>query len=597
MYVCPECGTSSAGEGRCPGDGAELQSGSDALLGQMVGSYRVARLMGVGGMGRVYKGVQPAIGSRVAIKILNEECARAPALVERFFAEARAVNVIRHESIVNIVDFAALPDGRPYLVMEYLDGEPLSAMIARVGALPLGSLAQLMTEVLGALAAAHDHGIIHRDLKPDNVFLTTGGRAKVLDFGVAKLKPGILEVDGATRTGALLGTPLYMSPEQAAGGAIDARADLYSVGVMLFEAATGKRPFEATTLYQLLKLHVEAPPPPPRSLRPDMPQPYESCILRALEKDPSRRYASARELASALGQASRYLTEAAFSPLRVASGPHGTSSLRSVQAPQPPRPAMSPTIDAPPVVSSSAGTPAMAYAPSPVLQTLPPPRRERSLLPYVVVGAVAVVVLGGLATVAAVMAVRSRAASPTPVAKVQTDDDAPVAQDPAVTSGPRARFKLELRNMKHFDPYAFLPRATKLARRHYPDAALTRLDAEGVHPDGTVDLTFGRSNVYYRFRSPSVSQPPPFAGPCMVYVAADGTGLHSYVPTNMECGRTIIGRPHCSLAAVWLRAVKNGAPSSNAVGTLGYFTGPDGKPRWNVDIPPGYNQSIPDNCR
>src|SRR5512138_2269527 len=154
MFVCPECGASQPHEGRCIADGSLLApTGDDVLLGMTVGAYRVARLLGVGGMGRVYKGVHPQIGSRVAIKVLSRECSDRRDLVDRFFAEAKAVNLIRHESIVNVLDLSTLPDGRPYIIMEYLDGAPLSAVIEQRGPLPLGGFARVMGEVLDALAA------------------------------------------------------------------------------------------------------------------------------------------------------------------------------------------------------------------------------------------------------------------------------------------------------------------------------------------------------------------------------------------------------------------------------------------------------------
>src|SRR5512142_1468869 len=193
MFVCPECGASQQWPGHCGVDGTRLSPvGDDPLLGRTIGVYRVARLLGIGGMGRVYKGVHPTIGSRVAIKVLSRECSDRRDLVDRFFAEAKAVNLIRHESIVNVLDLATLPDGRPYIVMEYLDGAPLSAIIEQArsrGPLPLGSIARLVAEVLDALAAAHAKGVIHRDLKPDNIFVSPNGRGKVLDFGIAKLQP------------------------------------------------------------------------------------------------------------------------------------------------------------------------------------------------------------------------------------------------------------------------------------------------------------------------------------------------------------------------------------------------------------------------
>src|SRR5678815_1937666 len=233
MFVCPECGAAQAQGGACPADGHPLADrGEDQLIGTTVGPYRVARLLGVGGMGRVYKGVHPQIGSRVAIKVLSRECSDRRDLVERFFSEAKAVNLIRHESIVNVLDLSTLPDGRPYIVMEYLDGAPLSDIIAKHGPLPLGGLARLAAEVLDALGAAHAKGIVHRDLKPDNIFVAPSGRPKVLDFGIAKLLP---ELGGTyTQTGSLLGTPHYMAPEQALGKPVDFRTDIYAMGVIIY---------------------------------------------------------------------------------------------------------------------------------------------------------------------------------------------------------------------------------------------------------------------------------------------------------------------------------------------------------------------------
>jgi serine/threonine-protein kinase len=309
MFVCPECGLPQPQMGHCPQDGTPLAPrGDDLILGQTLGAYRVARLLGVGGMGRVYKGVHPQIGSRVAIKVLSYECAQRSDLVERFFSEARAVNLIRHESIVNVLDLSTLPDGRPFIIMEYLDGAPLAAIVEKAGPLPLGSLARLVAEVLDALGAAHAKGIVHRDLKPDNIYITPAGRPKVLDFGIAKLHQN-LGAGSSTQTGSLLGTPHYMSPEQAMGRVVDLRTDVYAIGVILFECATGRRPFEAESLFDLLRKHVDVPPPPPRSVRPDMPPTYEHVILRALEKNPDARFASANALSQALQHATQGLAQ------------------------------------------------------------------------------------------------------------------------------------------------------------------------------------------------------------------------------------------------------------------------------------------------
>jgi len=318
MFVCPECGLAQAAPGACPTDGAALAPrGDDLLVGQTVGVYRIARLLGVGGMGRVYKGVHPTIGSRVAVKVLSRECADRPDLVERFFSEARAVNLIRHEGLVNVLDLATLPDGRPFIIMEYLDGSPLTELIARLGPAPLGGLARLFAEVLDALGAAHAKGIVHRDLKPDNIFITPGGRPKILDFGIAKLRPEL--GGGSTQTGSLLGTPHYMAPEQALSRPIDQRTDLYAIGVILYECATGQRPFHSDSLFDLLRKHVDEPPPPPRALRPDIPPDYEHVILQSLAKAPEHRFQTAHALAQALLGSSQSLGPDQWLPISPAT--------------------------------------------------------------------------------------------------------------------------------------------------------------------------------------------------------------------------------------------------------------------------------------
>ena len=280
----------------------------DPLIGIAVGRYQIDSVIGEGGMGRVYLAIQPEIGSRVAIKVLADQ---RPDLVERFFAEARAVNLIRHENIVSVIDLAQLDDGRAYIVMELVDGQTLGAA-TRGGTAPIGGVITALGEVLSALEAAHALGIVHRDIKPDNVLVTREGHAKVLDFGIAKL--AAVHGTPRTQTGALLGTPAYMAPEQISGAEkVDARTDLYAVGVVLFECLTGRVPFEAPTLFDLMKAHVEAPVPPIG--RADVPPSLEAIVQRAMAKDPAARFQSAAEMRRALIAASRDLPSAQWRPL------------------------------------------------------------------------------------------------------------------------------------------------------------------------------------------------------------------------------------------------------------------------------------------
>jgi len=274
---------------------------ADPLIGEHLGRYEIERALGEGGMGKVYAAVNPEIGARVAIKVLHANSARDPSIVDRFFAEARAVNLIRHENIVNIIDLATLPDGRPFIVMELLDGAPLTKLITPDARLPLAGIARVLLDILAALDAAHATGIVHRDLKPDNIFVTPEGNGKVLDFGIAKLRPE--HGATATREGLVFGTPLYMSPEQVTDSELDARSDLYSLGCVLYEATTGVSPFDVGSTFEILTAHVEHTPPAPKTKRPDMPAALDAVIVRAMAKDPAQRYPSAVEMASALAAA------------------------------------------------------------------------------------------------------------------------------------------------------------------------------------------------------------------------------------------------------------------------------------------------------
>ena len=442
MFVCPECGLSSQGAGHCQADGAPVVLiGDDLLLGSMIGAYRVARLLGIGGMGRVYKGVHPTIGSRVAIKVLSRECTDRRELVDRFFAEAKAVNLIRHESIVNVLDLATLPDGRPYIIMEYLDGAPLASIIEHAiqaqTPLPLGGLARLAVEVLDALDAAHAKGIIHRDLKPDNIFVTPSGRPKVLDFGIAKLND--MTTGSATRTGSLLGTPHYMSPEQAAGKGVEHRADIYAMGVILFECVTGTKPFVAESLFELLRQHLESPPPSPRALRAELSADLENVILTALAKSPDQRFASARAMSVALQHATaqlapeqwtpitgtgthRAVPSGAWQPTPPASWGGARGARESVQPPNMPGPMPQPHIGSQSTVSASAGQ----------LQKAPTKVEKRPSRKGIRIGLGAALLVGGGIT-AAVLASDSGGAAQTasnevqpaepPVPPEPTDDD------------------------------------------------------------------------------------------------------------------------------------------------------------------------------
>jgi tRNA A-37 threonylcarbamoyl transferase component Bud32 len=260
--------------------------------GAMVGEYRIEGVLGEGGMGTVYAAVHPVIAKRAAVKILKPELSVNRDAVERFAQEARAVNQIGHPNIVDIFAFGTLPDGRCYYVMEWLRGPSLAARLAR-GRLPMPEALAILDTIAVALAAAHEAGIVHRDLKPDNVFLTevkgAAPTVKLLDFGIAKLL-GTDELRmEKTRPGNLMGTPAYMSPEQARGYGVDHRTDLYAFGALAFELVTGAPVFEADNVADMIAQHLVAPPRPARALNPAVPPPLDALIQRLLAKDAAGR--------------------------------------------------------------------------------------------------------------------------------------------------------------------------------------------------------------------------------------------------------------------------------------------------------------------
>ncbi len=303
------------------------------LVGTLLGqNYRVVEPIGVGGMGMVFVVEHVHLPKRFAAKVLSPDLARHPEAIARFEVEAQAVSQLEHENIVSIVDYGKTDDGSVFIIMELLRGKTLQARIDQ-GPLSLEEIVAIMIQVCRALAAAHAAGIVHRDIKPDNVFLHQwpGMRplVKVFDFGVSKARESSVRDGRITRQGQILGSPEYMSPEASRGEEVDARADIYAVGIMLYQLLCGDVPFRHENYLEVLQMHAARPPVPPRALTPDLPDAVERLILCALEKDPARRQPSIEafelELTAAMPEVAQRAVVAAQIP------PYAPQALSSAQ--------------------------------------------------------------------------------------------------------------------------------------------------------------------------------------------------------------------------------------------------------------------------
>jgi serine/threonine protein kinase len=302
------------------------------LIGAVIGSYQITAELSHGGMGAVYRARHMLIGKEAAVKLLRPELTANQELVERFFNEAKAASQIRHPGIVEVFDFGHYEDGRAFIIMEFLEGEPLGKRIADRGRLTEIEAATIARGIASALNAAHAKGIIHRDLKPDNVFLVPdpdlpgGERAKVLDFGIAKLADNTDPDVHHTQTGALMGTPLYMAPEQArAAGETDGRADLYSLGCMLYEMLTGAPPFVAIGAGEIIAMQLFTPPESPSTKLAELSPEMERIVMRLLEKNPDDRFQRANDVSEALVAITGRLSSRLSAPIAAAQQHAGFS--------------------------------------------------------------------------------------------------------------------------------------------------------------------------------------------------------------------------------------------------------------------------------
>jgi serine/threonine-protein kinase len=336
MLSCPACSSPCEEIHRfCPSCGYPIGQVSrqtdDPLIGRtLAGGYTLLELVGVGGMGRVYRAEQQALGRTVAVKIIHNHLLGDENSSARFITEARAASQLNHPNSVGVIDFGRTDDGLLYLVMEFLRGRDMGRVLNEVGLPSLRRTIDIIRQVLAALGEAHERGIIHRDLKPENIVLESmrggGDFVKVVDFGLAKVRVG----GPVTLPGIVCGTPDYMAPEQGRGDAIDARADLYSVGVILFLLLTGRLPFEGDSPTQVVLMHLTMPPPDPRRVAPErsLPDNLVEVCLKALSKDPEGRYPNADAFAEALYEVSQQGVEISGVVATVQCAACGTTNLR-----------------------------------------------------------------------------------------------------------------------------------------------------------------------------------------------------------------------------------------------------------------------------
>jgi serine/threonine protein kinase len=310
LKICPQCGTEYELDQRfCPKDGSTLkmQNATGDLVGSIIADrYHVMKKLGEGGMGTVYLAEHVKMGRKSAVKVMNPGTGDDPDAISRFNREASNASKINHPNVAAIYDFGETSDGMIYLAMEFVEGPALTNVIKEAGALPAQRAADITRQAAEALAVAHDMGIVHRDLKPDNIMLAKNRDGtdcvKVVDFGIAKAANN--EAQKVTRTGLVVGTPEYMSPEQLAGDKLDGRSDIYSLALVAFNMMTGKLPFPGETVQESMIMRLTDRPRPLSEMKPDVawsPQ-LQAVLDKALERDASERYQSASEFGRALWQ-------------------------------------------------------------------------------------------------------------------------------------------------------------------------------------------------------------------------------------------------------------------------------------------------------
>ena len=593
-------------------------SEADPRVGQIVdGAFRIERLLGQGGMGQVYLAHQLAMDRPVVLKILLRQLADDATALERFQREARFISRLNHPNVVSVHTFGRMDDGALFLVMEYVHGLSLREELKASGALPQDRALRIVDQILSALTEAHSSGLIHRDLKPENVMLTqksgTDDLIKVLDFGIAKVvaedQPALTTL---TATDAIIGTPRYMSPEQARSKPLDARSDLYSLGLILHEMVAGAHPFKADTPLDFLLKHVTEPVPsligryPERGIHAAV----ERIVLCALEKQPERRFRSAADMQRAVRGA--------------------LALLQSGDVPTPRLPADE-AFPAAPIRATTLPERSTETAPG-------GSRRKRVLL--------GLAGLAGVVAVATVLAlvtgpVNENGGTPRDPSSGKDDVASPIPTSltlhgESVVIGPEGNVRVgrppapetpeaeavEVDGLTltwrapefltvtspfdhtNVDVGQFFGTARKLARLLVEDAELWSFTGDAIAPDGTANLTLpGDPDLYFSFRSPSRSTPDP-AVPvgveqnlrCFVTVSVGDDDVSVVAGPNKSCRQPLVGQPRCTPSEVWQRAIAAGEPATGAVTTM-YFDGSvDGRPSWLIRGREDRTHRFPDDC-
>src|SRR5579862_439676 len=356
MKSCPECTATYPDDyAICPKDGAPLHETAMWQIGTVVrGKYRIQARLGEGGMAVVYKAHHELLDELRALKVIKPELARDTEFMTRFKNEAIMARKLNHPNAVRVDDLDIAEDGLPFIAMELVVGDTLKTLVQRAGPLPVSLVLDVTTHVCDALDTAHRLGLVHRDIKPENIVLVAQRDgppiAKILDFGISRLREETSGAKGLTQTGMVIGTPEYMSPEQALGkrgDEIDGRSDLYSLGVVMYRMLTGELPFKAETTVEMILQHLRTPPVPPHLAKPELaiPEAVSAVVMKALEKDRDKRFATGAEMAAAFKKARGSTTlhsrkidwkalssaSASFGTEIPASGPSSTSSTSSTR--------------------------------------------------------------------------------------------------------------------------------------------------------------------------------------------------------------------------------------------------------------------------